>query len=228
MSDEAKNELVLGLTGGLMDWDDANTISDTVNGTLNKLTGSDMFPLIGEPPPPDYLEDEFANPIVLGLTGGVMDWDEANTISDTVNGTLNKLTGSDMFPLINLGRGGQARDSKEEEGEASYGCALDCYQTCQAKNKKLDEHAILSIGNFYNTMKAKGITITGCKAKSTVKSCKPRRKCPKKKECKKPKTKKRITKRKCSDCKRKSPGTGLTKKECDAYRSVVRRRGGFM
>jgi hypothetical protein len=212
--DEAKNELVFGLTGGVMDWDEANTISNTINGTLNKIAGTDMFPLIGEPPPPDYLKDEFANPIVLGLTGGVMDWDEANTISSTINGTLNEITGTDTFPLINLG--GRARKG-EGKREASLGvCPLDCYQACQAKNKKLDEHAILSIGNFYNTMKAKGITITGCKAKPTVKSCKPRRKCQKKKECKKPKTKK-ITKKKCSDCKRKS--TGST--------SLGRRRGGF-
>jgi hypothetical protein len=112
MSDEAVNEFVLGLTGGLIDWDDANTVSDTVNGTLNMLTGSDMFPLFGDPPPPEYLEEEFANPVVLGLTGGVMDWDEANQISETVNGTLNTLTGSNIFPLIHLGGGG-GRDRGE-------------------------------------------------------------------------------------------------------------------
>jgi DNA-binding protein H-NS len=60
---------------------------------------------------------------------------------------------------------------------------LDCYQTCQAKDRKDTEQAKKSIEKFIETMKARGITITGCKVQLKVKACGQRRKKPAKKKC---------------------------------------------
>jgi hypothetical protein len=85
---------------------------------------------------------------------------------------------------------GEARgrqENRRNNADGNGGCPLDCYQTCQAKNKKIDEQARLSIENFYKTMKERGVTITGCKVRPTGKVC-GMRKTPVKKRATKKKT----------------------------------------
>jgi hypothetical protein len=119
---------------------------------MSFLLGEELFDTIE-----DFLPGD--NPVLDFVGDVVTPGDGNNPIMDFVTGEA--------------GRRQDARRNAAKPGTAggTGGCPLDCYQTCQAKNQKIDEQARLSIDNFYKTMKERGVTITGCKVRPTGKVC---------------------------------------------------------
>jgi hypothetical protein len=120
----------------------------------------------------DALEDLVPgeNPIINAVGNALTPGDGKNPLSDWLTGEA-------------AGRERERDRKNAPPAEGGGGCPLDCYQTCQAKNQKIDEQAKLSIDNFYKTMKERGVTITGCKVRPTGKVCGMRRARAKPKAC---------------------------------------------
>jgi hypothetical protein len=152
---------------------------------LDKV-GQAINPFDGEQPFFDAVENLLPgdNPLLNFVEDVVDPFDGSHPIAGAVG---NALGGHPATPAHRPG------------GTAPGGtCPLDCYQTCQAKNRSIDEQARKSIEHFYESMKARGTIITGCKVRSTVKSCGLRR--PARKSCKPKATCRYVPKKKSCGC----------------------------
>jgi hypothetical protein len=113
--------------------------------------------LIGAIIPGQQGEDDDVSTLgMLGSIGGGL-----------IGGPAGAFIGGQLGNGINnaLGRG-------DGGGGGGGACGMpDCYQACQAKDRKAQDQAKKSIEKFVETMKARGVIITGCKVRTKVKTC---------------------------------------------------------
>jgi hypothetical protein len=108
-------------------------------------------------------DDDVSTLGMLGSIGGGM-----------LGGPAGAFLGNQLGQGLNnaLDRGGGGSSTAATRGGGGGGCGKnDCYQMCQAKDRKDAKQAKKSIEKFIETMKGRGITITGCKVQSKVKAC---------------------------------------------------------
>jgi hypothetical protein len=116
--------------------------------------------------------DNLLGAIIPGQQGG--EDDDVSTLGmlgSIGGGLIGGPTGA--FIGSQLGNG---LDNALGRGNGSSGgggaCGMpNCYQTCQAKDRKAQDQAKKSIEKFVETMKARGVIITGCKVRTKVKTC---------------------------------------------------------